>query len=343
MRKAFMETLEGSYRNAGSDLDAGFAVIEGMEEGPLRESMLALYHTRRGDLVSLVRPDLTAEEDYRKALSIYRRHEDRLGEATVLNNMSEIYNRSGDYITEVEVLKQVEEINRRNDDALGMAIAAYNLAEAHAAIGRHSLARDNYQRYIDLSGRIENRLGLAYGRLGLGRLETAQGRYGMASEYLQEAVELFEELGSPVLELEAGLALSLALLGDGRLQEAAAQVKELEGADLRADHRGTMSYIRGLLHLEEYRADTGRTELLEMATGELRDSLEIEVSGGQIPELARRWLSLMEAEELIGGDERAEAAREEARSSLIELLERVPSRESREVLEGIPEVERILG
>ncbi len=342
MRKAFMEILEGCYGKAGRDLEAGKLLIDSMDAGPLRESMQALYHTRMGDLVCLSRSGDSAEEHYRRALSIYREHEDRMGEATVLNNMSELYNQAGDYVGDIETLHRVEEINRHHDDALGLAIASYNLAEAHAAIGQHRMARDYYQRYMDLSGRIENRLGLAYGRLGLGRLEMDQKRYATAVENLREAAGLFEELGSAVLQTDARLAMARALVLAGDLAGAGEVLDGLDADDLRKDHRGTLGYLWGLLHLEAYRAGRG-DDLLSRALSELREVVPKRSGDQQIPEMARRWLTLVEAEELAGGEESGRAARERAVNAMRELLDGVRSERSVSALERIPEVARLLG
>jgi diguanylate cyclase (GGDEF)-like protein len=338
MRRAFIETLEAAWQDAGADLERGLEIIGEMEPGPRRESMTALYHTRKGDLVSMVRADMSAEDHYSRALQIYREHGDRLGEATVLNNMSELYGRRGDYAGDIRLLQRVEEINRRNDDALGLAIASYNLAEAHAVIGRHAMAREYYQRYLDLSGRIENRLGLAYGRLGLGRLETAQGRYDLAADYLEDAVELFGSLGSAGLQAEARLSLVEALIRGGRASEAGGELERMRERNVRADQRSTLHYLRGLLLLEQ--AGGGGGGPASAAITELRRSVE-DGEGLQIPVLAQRWQTLIEAEELLDeGD--AGAARERAGSCLSEMLDRVPSEESRRMLAGLPEVSRLL-
>ena len=341
MRRAFIETLEGEYPQAEEDLSRGLSLIEEMDPGALRESMLALYHTRRGDLVSLTTSDRSAEEHYRRALEIYRGHEDRLGEATVLNNMSDLHCRVGDYLGEIEVLQRVEEINRRHDDALGMAIAAYNLADANASIGRFGQAREYYQRYMSLSDRIENRLGLAYGRLGLGRLETEQGRYGVAEEYLREAVALFRKLGSSSLEVEARLALAESLISAGRLASAEVELEGLEDRELRADQRDGLDQQWGLYHLRASRGDDADGTHLAKALGYLRQGVEENAGSLQIPELAERWLALIEAEAWGDGEGAAEAG-DRARAMLSARLGEVPSQASRAVLEKLPAVEEIL-
>ena len=338
MRRAFIETLEAAWQSAEDDLNRGLQLIEEMDTGPRRESMLALYNTRKGDLLSLIRTDMSAEEHYKRALKIYRDHGDRLGEATVLNNMSELYGRRGDYAGDIRLLQRVEEINRRNDDALGLAIASYNLAEAYAVVGRHSLAREYYQRYMDLSGRIENRLGLAYGRLGLGRLETAQGRYDLAADHLEDAVELFGSLGSAGLQAEAQISLAEALLRGGETEAAAGELERLREEDVRADQRSALHYLRGLLHLSQL--NDGEPDGAEAALKELR--LSVEGSQGlQIPLLAQRWLSLIDAEELLGG-QRSEATRRRAGNCLSEALQRVPSEESRRMLRQLPGVSQLI-
>jgi diguanylate cyclase (GGDEF)-like protein len=341
-RKAFMEILEGCYGKAGRHLEAARETIDGMEEGPLRESMLALYHTRMGDLVSLSRSEGDAEDHYRRALAIYREHEDRLGEATVLNNMSELYSQSGDYVRDIEILHRVEEINRRHDDALGLAIASFNLAEAHAAIGQYRMAAEYYRRYMDLSRRIDNRLGLAYARLGLGRLEMHQGRYGPAVEYLGEAAGLFCELGSGVLETDARLDMARALMGSGDARRAESILEGSDPEGMRPDHRGKLLYLRGLLHLEAFRTGGGEG-LLRRALEELREAVSEEGGAERIPEAARRWLSLVEAERMAGGEEAGRGARQRASASVRRMLEAVPSAESRSLLKEVPDVARLLG
>ncbi len=169
-----------------------------------------------------------------------------------------------------------------------------------------------------------------------------QDRCGTAVDYLREAAELFCQLGSAVLETEARLATARALIRKGDLAEAGALLQQLDEEGMRADHSATLRYLRALLQLEAFRAG-GEESLLRKARAGLRQAVSDESGLQRIPEVARRWLELAEAEELAGGREAGLAARRRAADCVRRLLDGVPSERSRSVLEKLPVVAGLLG
>ncbi|MBD3370582.1 diguanylate cyclase, partial [Candidatus Fermentibacteria bacterium] len=123
IRTAFIINLEGNYEEALETLSRAWEDIESIPAvDNRRDGLMALYHIRRGDILTNLCSDMSPAESYEEALRLCRKQGDRLGEAKALNNMSELLQRSGEYERALAVLKEVEDINGRFDNALGLAI-----------------------------------------------------------------------------------------------------------------------------------------------------------------------------------------------------------------------------
>jgi predicted ATPase len=342
LRAAFITNLEGKYEEALEVLSRAWNDIESIPAvDNRRESLLALYHIRRGDILTNLRSDMSPGESYEEALRLCRKQGDRLQEAKTLNNMSELLQRSGDYERALAVLKEVEDINARFDDALGLAIVCYNIAEIYAEMNQAPMAREYYARYLSLSEKIDNRLGMGYGNLGLGMLYLQEGSFDRSRHFLLEAAETFSELGSKGLEAESRLFLSSALVRLDLPQEASAQLTLVDVGALTAKQRTEYAYVEGLLELHGSEAQ-GSDASLRRAVERFRMSVE-NTEGLLEHVVARRYLDLADALERAGAQGEALRALEEGRRRVEEMLSRIGSPQIRRNIADMSAIRQLLG
>jgi tetratricopeptide (TPR) repeat protein len=261
-----------------------------------------------------------------------------MGEARVLNNMSDVYLQLGDCEKALQVLLEVLEINERYDEALGVAIACFNIADTYSRMNQTALAREYFQRYLDVSGRIHNELGEGYGRLGLGLLHAREGNPAAAEREFREAAEVFGRLGSMSMNAEARMRTAQALVDLGRMDEAAGLVEGLDEESLGARETGFLRFVRGLLLLNGTsagQADPGG------AAGLITESV---ANTDPISEhdIATRFLALAGALELAGRPDEASRALSDGRAALEKKLAHIVSPVVRDSVRAIQSIRTLL-
>lgn len=204
LESSHISSLQNRFEESSKILSDAKKLMDGSPGGydPVLDG---LYYARLADLESDAGSPAKAMEYYRTGLDIATRNEDLNGEALIMNNMHDLFVRSGDYDSMLETLKQVVKLNTRLDDQLGLAIAYYNLAEFYSILNMMDLARRYFQLYMELNSKIGNRLGIGYGQLGLGRLFALEGKSEDALQHFLNASDVFEKLGCTEMMCEAQL------------------------------------------------------------------------------------------------------------------------------------------
>lgn len=301
---AFLDYLAGNLKGAQDFITQAESILGTAVEDP---GLLEKYHTSlcitRGVIRCAILPGPDAVAEYEKALTLSLKHGDLLGQATIYNNLSDIYSRTGHYEKALDALRKAEEIDTRLDDALNMAIVYYNTAILYSEINQPVPAREYFQRYADISRDINNELGMGYSNLGAGELFEEEGSWDKAEESFRKAMAIFHELGIESMELAARLNLiHLLIIGD-RIDEAEQLYKD--GVDLgreilELDLASDISFIKGLLIMGRHRNRQGDPGLVE-AEAFLKRSLE-QGAHLDISFLMRRYYHLIEIQTLQGNE-----------------------------------------
>ncbi len=189
---SFVNRLQGNYDEAFACLERSEELMDGLPDAT--DDILALYYTRKADVISEFRSLDSAIEYYEKALEIYQRTGDLPGQATVLNNMHGVYSSKGDYASTLNILEEVIRLNTSLDDRLGLAIAYYNTAEYYQEINMLDLSREYYDKYMEMNDLIKNELGNGYGSYGLARLYWLRGDLEKSRFCFENAIEIFQRL-----------------------------------------------------------------------------------------------------------------------------------------------------
>lgn len=246
---SFICRLKGQYPEALSNLDR-VAVLLDDSRMDIQDDIMALYFTRRADIISEIGSVNEALGFYSKALDIYRKTEDLPGEATVLNNMHGIYLRQGEYEKSLNTMEEVIRINLILDDRLGLAIANYNIAEYYQSINMLDLAREYYDKYLEINDEIENELGFGYGSYGLGNLYWLEGKYEESRLCFEEAIKVFSRLHCDEIGAECKLMIARIRMETDKL-DIAIEILESLDADgpFSSGTENSILFVKGLIHM----------------------------------------------------------------------------------------------
>ncbi len=273
---AFMDYICGFLPSAKQKLEIIESTLINLEgKTHLLEKYWAVFYTTKGVVACAENPGQIAVQNYEKALELFKKHGDSLGEATIYNNLSDIYPRSGQYEEALEILKKAEKISSQYDDALNLAIVYYNTAIIYLEINQPRLAKDYFQKYEESSREINNELGLGYGNLGMGTLYEEEENYTLAEKSYLKALSIFTKLGSKSLVSAVRLSLIKLMLLRNEPDRAKGFYRDLPGlveSDVNSDLLSELEFTKGLLEFDNYKRNQDLCSL-EKAEHQIRKSL----------------------------------------------------------------------
>jgi len=284
---AFLDYIEGKLDKAQEKISEVETMLKNITtEDDTLDRNWASFFTTKGVIQSAIHPDQEAADYYEKALALFIKHGDTMGESTIYNNLAGIYPRSGNYEKTIEVLKRAEEINSRLDDALNLSIVYFNTALIYTEINQPMMAREYLQKYRDLNDSIHNDLGAGYERLGMASVCEEEGDYTRVEECYREALETFSRLGNKGPEFECILGLVQVMTLTNRCEEAGRLLEKNESEikmSLIKTIQTEYQFTKGLLALRISEGPEG----LETAVGHFTDALKTQ----EITELSilMRW------------------------------------------------------
>lgn len=344
--RAFLDYLAGDLKNALTFIHQAQQVLDeaDIDQGT-RENYIATLATTKGIIACAIMPGPDAVAEYEKALDVYDRYEDLLGQAVVHINLSDVFSRTGHYEEALDSLRKAETISSRLGDALNVAISLYNTAILYIEINQPILAREYFQRYTDINMDINNEAGLAYCNLGMGELFEEEGDYERAEISYQKAIEVFERLGIENMALSGRLVLAHLLIRNNRNSEADTVFKtgmNMSREILEKDLKSDILFIRGLLKLKQNTPNDA--ENLNESENLIAQSLE-EARFSDISVIMRSYYYLISIKRLQKQDEQADTLLRKARSEFRKRLNCIQkphirdsiSRKSyiREILKGV--------
>ena len=260
----------------------------------------------------------TAEEVFRKSLSLREAIADKKGIAVTYNNLANIFCAQGDYASAAAMFSRSLDLMRQVGFRAGIAGTSNNLGTIYQDQGRYRESIELYKKCLQIREEIGDRPGIAmsYGNLGYAHLDL--GEYGPAREYLEKSVRLQEEIGMKTL-LSATIAwLGLAHAGLGEIErglELARRALTTATGMHQKWFEGIAQRSLGVILMEKGRnAPPGvdREKLLDESLGEIEASLRIFDEGKFEYESGRSALELARLHWLRGDRCSSERYRERA-------------------------------
>jgi DNA-binding SARP family transcriptional activator len=197
----------------------------------------SLRHLRRFD-------EAIASQE--QALAVYREDGNRIGQATVLNNLGSIFRSMGRHDEAIEHLRRCVALDEQTDEPGDLAVSLLNLSQSYVEAQRPSEAIETAGRSLELLRELDHQRGQGKAMETIGRAHGQLGAHEVAASWLRRASEVFADIGDRWYESGSLTGLGRALRAQGRADEAADVLRQaLELAVSLDDPRA--EEIRGLL------------------------------------------------------------------------------------------------
>jgi tetratricopeptide (TPR) repeat protein len=192
-RWGFGQYLEGQYRRLlGKPIPQATAIIL-YNYGALIEE--------RGDYE-------TALTYYEQSLKISEEFGDRLGIASSLSQIGNIYYRRGKYNKALENYEQALEISEELGNRSGIAVSLHKIGMIYESQDEYDKALEYYDHSLKISEELGNRSDIADLLHQMGNLHNSREEHDKALEYYDHSLKISEELGYRVM-----VAYSLGQIG----------------------------------------------------------------------------------------------------------------------------------
>ncbi len=140
-----------------------------------------------------------ALQSWEQALTIYRKIEDREGEANSLGNLGIAYDSLGQYQNAIDFHQQSLEIEREIGNRQGEAASLGNLGAAYDSLGQYQKAIDFHQQYLKIAREIGDRLGESISLNNLGNTLLKTNQLAEAETVLRASIQICETLRSELV------------------------------------------------------------------------------------------------------------------------------------------------
>jgi tetratricopeptide (TPR) repeat protein len=137
------------------------------------------------------------------AIEAARHLGDRLGQASALNDLGDVWQLMSDYPAAAQALEQALGLYRDLGDRLGQANALRDLGVVRRATGDYPAAAQAHEQALGIYRDLGNRLGQANALNDLGAVRRAWGDYPAAAQALEQALGIYRDLGNRGGEAES--------------------------------------------------------------------------------------------------------------------------------------------
>ena len=175
-------------------------------------------------------------ERHQHALELARSRQDTFQEGIHLTNLGRVTMRLGQYDAAYEQFQHSLELKQKMNDLTGQGFSLYYQGLVRLYQGDFEAAESALQGAIQAWGQVDkNERLVCYYRYGVGLLHLYRGQFEQAVEHLEKSLELSKKLELRAEEIETLSALSLARLGQDKIESAASLSKE--ALDLLAEQK----------------------------------------------------------------------------------------------------------
>ncbi|MCW2527356.1 MAG: hypothetical protein JWM76_2216 [Pseudonocardiales bacterium] len=269
------------YRELGDD--QGAATVE---------LGIATVHFRRGE-------NQLARGELLDALELFRRGDDRAGEARTLNSLGITLLQLGRLSEALANHEAARALHREVGDRTGEGRAYNNIGVLQLRLGDYDAAGAAFDQARQIATEQGNRAGVAVAQANSADVADRQGRREDAVTSYQEALQIYDDVGHLSGRADATRGLGVVLAGLGRTHagiehlEAALKISRLaHDADVETSALNDLGLVQrqaGLAFAESHRAALERTEMTgdEFQRARAMQGLAFEAHGRGDPEAAQ--------------------------------------------------------
>ena len=181
-----------------------------------------------------------AVEIHRRALAMYRHAGDLRGQGNCHNNLGKYATLRGDWDEAEREFITAISLGRRVATPEVLGISLINLGAVHLKVGEHERARELFGEALALLSGLRSSEWQMYALYNLAHLERARGDQAAAAELYEVVATMAQRVGQADVEIGARAAAGLALLAQGRLEDA-----RVAHADAAERMRGRTDWFQG--------------------------------------------------------------------------------------------------
>ncbi|MFK7805521.1 MAG: BTAD domain-containing putative transcriptional regulator, partial [Anaerolineae bacterium] len=168
-----------------------------------------------------------AKRYFEHNIEIFRRLENRAGEAAGLGNLGVLMLMQCNYGAASDYIEQTVKIFHELNDVRNETIGLINLGSVAHKLGQFKKAKINYKQGLHLANQTADYQSQREAHNWLGNLFVDQGNFSDAAEHYAAALPLAEKLTYRGHVVEAQVALASLKLANGKPQEAYAQLEDV--------------------------------------------------------------------------------------------------------------------
>jgi CHAT domain-containing protein/uncharacterized protein HemY len=139
---------------------------------------------------------------YNQALTLYQKAGDKDGEASILNQISYLYNQLGDKQKALDVLNQSLVLQRAIPDPDGEADTLSDIADIYNSMAQPQQALDLYNQALDIQRRVNDRPKQAVTLNHMAQVYSSLGDYQFSIDTHNQALEIFRAIGDHSHQIE---------------------------------------------------------------------------------------------------------------------------------------------
>ncbi|MEM7118950.1 MAG: tetratricopeptide repeat protein [Chloroflexota bacterium] len=229
--------LRGDFVAAVACLQAGLASIQ-EDAFPILKGLL---HRRLGVVVNNS-SQTEAIEHFEQALSLFRQHNYRRGEAFTLDAIGNVYYIRHQWRQANQAYEQALALFRQSGDAYGCGIMYIGLGNVAAGTGQLDVALNMFRQGFDLSQKMGWRLKAADLSINLGNTYRQVGQFAEAISWLEPAQETYQAIGDSYGEANSFLCVGLVQQQQGRFRHAATSFETAKAICEQKGYQGLRGY-----------------------------------------------------------------------------------------------------
>ena len=208
---------QGNYATARAQLEQALALAQAAQLPDVEADTLCSLSTATQEQGNYAEARTYAE----KALRLFHEMGNRRGESNALNNVGDVALQQGDFATARAYFERALLLDREIGDRLGESLVLNNLGDVALQQGDYVAGRAYYEQALCLCRDIGYRRGENFTLADLGLLFHQLGDDETAYQYSQQALSIALDTGDRHEQGHALINSGHALLGMGRLDEAA--------------------------------------------------------------------------------------------------------------------------
>ncbi len=198
-----------------------FREIGNLDGAATAEANLGAARLSRGDLAG-------ARKYFQDSIPNYRAIEDRVGVALSLNNLGDSYRQSGDLDAAKSNYDQALAAANQSQNKSATAYISSGLGDVLYDRGDLAGARKSYEQSLALRQQIGEKETAAQSQVALALISIEEGQSVAAEAVLRQCLEQFQLEHQSDDQLDAGIALTSALLAQNKLVDAQQQLHRLQ-------------------------------------------------------------------------------------------------------------------